>query len=88
MWDKVGIVRSAEKLEEAVAYLQNYTDLQPVGRSDFELQNMLDLSGPMVEAALLRQESRGAHYRSDYPKQDDDHWQRHITFKRSASLHL
>jgi len=84
MWDKVGIVRSAEKLEAAVAYLQNYTDLQPVGRSDFELQNMLDLSAPMLEAALVRRESRGAHYRSDYPESDDDHWQRHITFKRNA----
>lgn len=88
MWDKVGIIRSAETLRGALAYLQNYTDLGPVSRSDFELQNMLDLSDPMIEAALLRQESRGAHYRSDYPKQDDDHWQRHITFKRNASLHL
>jgi L-aspartate oxidase len=36
----------------------------------------------MVEAALLRQESRGAHFRTDFPKPSTD-WQKHITFKIS-----
>jgi L-aspartate oxidase len=83
MWEKVGIVRSAETLQEALACLQEYADLQPTTRDAFELQNMLDLSHLIVDSALTRQESRGAHYRSDYPTRDDTHWGRHITFQRA-----
>ena len=83
MWEKVGIIRSAEMLQEALDYLQKYTDLQPTTRSGFELQNMLALSRLITDGALVRQESRGAHYRSDYPNRDDLHWHRHITFRRA-----
>jgi len=83
MWDKVGIIRNAEALQEALAYLQKHTEPQPTTRSGFELQNMLDLSRLMIDGALVRQESRGAHYRSDYPNRDDTHWQRHITFQNT-----
>jgi L-aspartate oxidase len=82
MWEKVGIVRGAETLKEALAHLQKYTDLQPSTRSGFELQNMIDLSRFIIDGALARRESRGAHYRSDYPNRDDIHWHRHITFQR------
>jgi len=84
MWDKVGIVRNAKMLQETLAYLQKYTDLQPTMRSGFELQNMLEISRLVADAALVRQESRGAHYRSDYPERDDVHWHRHITFQRTT----
>jgi succinate dehydrogenase / fumarate reductase flavoprotein subunit len=42
-----------------------------------ELEAMLHLSGVIVEGALARKESRGSHYRNDYPKRDDEHWLRH-----------
>ena len=83
MWDNVGIVRNAETLKEALARLQQYTDLRPAMRSGFELQNMLEVSLLVTDAALVRQESRGAHYRSDYPDRDDAHWHGHITFQKT-----
>jgi succinate dehydrogenase/fumarate reductase flavoprotein subunit len=47
-----------------------------------ELQNLL-LVGEMVgRAALLRTESRGGHYREDYPKRDDANWLRAIAIRR------
>ncbi|MBU0671592.1 MAG: hypothetical protein KJ732_01035, partial [Candidatus Margulisbacteria bacterium] len=35
----------------------------------------------IARAALDRQESRGAHFRSDFPKTDDKNWQRHLAYK-------
>jgi succinate dehydrogenase / fumarate reductase flavoprotein subunit len=43
----------------------------------FEVGNLLSFSGVMVAGAIARQESRGAHYRTDYPKRDDKNWLKH-----------
>ena len=43
----------------------------------FEVGNLLNFSEVIVEGAIARQESRGAHYRTDYPKRDDKKWLRH-----------
>jgi L-aspartate oxidase len=83
MWEKVGIIRNVEMLQQAFAHLEKSAVPQPTTRSGFELQNMLDLSRLVIDSALVRQESRGAHYRSDYPNRDDIHWHRHITFQRA-----
>jgi len=42
-----------------------------------ELGCMLDIAAALVEAALARKESRGGHYRDDYPKRDDENWMKH-----------
>lgn len=42
-----------------------------------ELEGMLHLAEVIVEGALARKESRGSHFRLDYPKRDDEHWLRH-----------
>jgi succinate dehydrogenase / fumarate reductase flavoprotein subunit len=43
----------------------------------FEVGNLLSFAEVIVEAAIARKESRGAHFRSDYPKRDDKNWMRH-----------
>jgi L-aspartate oxidase len=79
MWDKVGIVRHKDGLAEAAATLAAWQELLPPSkdRPSYELANLV-LTGRLVtEAALLRQESRGAHSRSDFPKKSAN-WQKHI----------
>ena len=80
-WDKVGIIRNKESLTEAADVLAAWQHLlpQPTDRPSYELNNLI-LTGRLVtEAALLREESRGAHFRSDFP-QSSPQWQRHIVF--------
>jgi len=83
MWEKVGIVRGQEELWEALTWVREREDLQLTTRNGLELQNMLHLSRIMIDGALIRKESRGAHYRSDYPHRDDVQWSRHVTFKKN-----
>jgi len=51
-------------------------------RHTHELNNLVLTSRLVVEAALRREESRGAHFRSDFPRHSKE-WQKHITFKRT-----
>jgi len=79
--DKVGIIRNKEGLIQAADLLANWQKSlrQPADRPSYELSN-LALTGRLVtEAAILREESRGAHFRSDFP-QSSSQWQRHIVF--------
>ena len=81
MWEKVGIFRNLEMLQQALEHIQKTPNLKSSLRNEFEIQNMLDLSRFIINGAIQRQESRGAHYRSDYPNRDDAHWNRHIIFR-------
>jgi len=83
MWDCVGILRSKEWLTRARdALAVNQGELPvPDDRPSHELANLL-LAGRLVtEAALIREESRGAHYRTDFP-QPSESWRRHIVFRK------
>ena len=42
-----------------------------------ELEGMLHVAEVIAEGALARKESRGSHFRTDFPKRDDEHWLRH-----------
>ncbi len=54
-----------------------------------ELEGMLHLAEAIVEGALARNESRGSHFRMDYPKRDDEHWLRHtIAYRTPAGVSL
>ncbi|MFQ6122163.1 MAG: L-aspartate oxidase [Dehalococcoidales bacterium] len=79
--DKVGAIRNRENLTQAADILAAWQKSlpKPTDRPSYELNNLV-LTGRLVtEAALLREESRGAHFRSDFPKSSPQ-WQRHITF--------
>jgi L-aspartate oxidase len=81
MWRDVGVRRAAEKLENALASINHWC--RYVVRRQFddsrgwELQNMLTVARLMVAAALTREESRGVHFRMDFPFTDNEHWLRH-----------
>lgn len=71
MWDKVGIIRSEEGLSEAKAAIDELSHSfmrtrKCLNRDEYEYRNMLTVAKLVIESALNRKESRGAHSRSDY----------------------
>ena len=86
MWDKVGIVRDGDGLQYATQHLAAWRAALPTphDRPSHELANMLLVGRLMAVAALEREESRGAHYRTDFPERRED-WRRHITFRRDVN---
>jgi L-aspartate oxidase len=83
LWRKVGIVRDRVGLEEAlqdVGFWRRYVLAQEFHEPrGWELQNLLTVARLMTWAALEREESRGVHYRADFPERDDHRWLRHVT---------
>jgi L-aspartate oxidase len=81
MWDKVGIIRNRRTLMQAAQTLAAWQRvLSPTAeRASQELSNMVITGRLMAEAALIREESRGAHFRSDFPQKATE-WQHHIVF--------
>jgi L-aspartate oxidase len=76
MWEHAGIARTAKGLRIAVARLAEIADRLPVGAT--EESNMVDTARLIAEAALLRKESRGGHFRSDFPRPEHTWQGRHI----------
>ncbi|MCK4909859.1 MAG: L-aspartate oxidase [Planctomycetes bacterium] len=84
MWRAVGLSRDTNGLKEALkkinfwgGYIMNKKFTTPNG---WELQNMLTLAQLITTTALKRTESRGVHYRSDFPLTQPE-WKKHITVK-------
>ncbi len=84
MWDGAGIERNDEGMERALATIASWPapDAAPT-RPAFERRQMTVMASLMLRAARARTESRGAHYRSDYPAADDAHWKRQQVFVRA-----
>ena len=82
MWEKVGIIRSKESLTEAANILATWQRGLPLKeRVSYELSNMVLTGHLITEAALIREESRGAHFRTDFPDSSPA-WQHHIIFTK------
>jgi L-aspartate oxidase len=94
MWRNVGIERDGDRLTETreiVAFWSRYVmdkSFRPdtigpeAAVAGWELQNMLTVSFLITTAAYSRTESRGAHFRLDYPARDDQHWRMHLLWRR------
>jgi L-aspartate oxidase len=82
-WDKVGIIRNQEGLDQAANVLAAWQSSlrQPTDQPSHELSNLILTGRLLTEAALFREESRGAHFRSDFP-QSSPKWQCHIVWKK------
>ncbi|MDY6911753.1 MAG: L-aspartate oxidase [Chloroflexota bacterium] len=83
LWDNAGIIRSKEKLEEAALVLAAWHETlqSPTDRPYYELCNMVLVGRLLIEAALIREESRGAHFRTDFPSASNQ-WEKHVIFKK------
>lgn len=90
MWNNAGIVRSRSGLEEALRRIEELQSSELKIRIEnpgdlikyLEFQNMSLLSEMVCRAALMRTESRGSHYRCDYPEEDNTNWLKNIVIHR------
>ena len=94
---KLGLFRTHESMSDATLALKALTRraasimVQDKGRvfntdlvQAFELQSLLDVAEAIIASALARKESRGAHYRSDFPQRDDTSWLKHTLARRTS----
>ncbi|MFQ5910599.1 MAG: FAD-binding protein, partial [Thermoplasmata archaeon] len=97
-----GIYRVKEDLELCIERIQELQErFQNIGTGDkgrvfntelidtIQTRNILEFSEVMAVGALARQESRGAHYRTDFPKRDDENWLKHtMAFCENGKIRL
>ena len=89
--DCAGIIRNEEGLRTAIADLSKLAEeLRGISKSggaelleSIELENMTTAGILIATAALERSESRGVHFRSDYPELNDKEWKRNIILQQS-----
>jgi len=96
MWTNAGIVRDGAKLKRALEELSALTgrtkEMAASGGRAFnltwqqalDLRNMLTASELIARSALMREDSRGAHYREDFPNTDNQHWLKNIYAARNG----
>jgi L-aspartate oxidase len=87
MWRNVGITRRSQPLTEAgeiIRFWKRYVmDKIFSNSSAWQCQNMLTVSELIAHAAHKREESRGVHFRQDYPEPDDENFRKHFIIKKS-----
>jgi len=88
MWRDVGIIRTGKELAEAIKQLAAIEDppCDKSGRSGNELRNLHTLALVMMRSALAREESRGSHYRSDFPFRNDEDLAKHSTVQKGKDV--
>ena len=76
MSSRVGVLRSATGLEEAVTMLDKLSGVaaEAVGPDAWQTTNLLTIAEAMTQCALAREETRGSHWREDFPERDDERW--------------
>ncbi len=94
MWDYVGIIRTEEKMGLMLRKLEHLNRrLDAFGGTGvntqfLEIKNMVTVANLITKAAHTRKESRGTHYRTEYPTTDDKNWLKHICLEqREEKLH-
>jgi len=87
MWEHVGILRSRKGLQAALKKLREWDRMlrhPQLERPALELRNMIDVSILITRAALLREGSVGAHYRTDFPSKGKN-WRKRILLEKRRS---
>lgn len=102
MWEKVGLVRTSKGLKEAISRLDSllekvdkaFVENRYIVQYNMEWNHIIDFTnwitvGRMVAAsALHREESRGAHYREDFPATDNRNWLINIFLKKKEGMEI
>jgi L-aspartate oxidase len=93
MWRQVGLFRDREGLSTALSALEplwreldaRIADGEPLDPAAWREASIVTVGRLIARAALRREESRGGHFRSDFPQRDDIHWKRRASETRDAS---
>jgi succinate dehydrogenase / fumarate reductase flavoprotein subunit/fumarate reductase flavoprotein subunit len=97
MWTHCGVVRDRRGLTAGRDLLDGISEevtqiaaggppeANPSWQEALDLENQLVVARLLLESALAREESRGAHFRSDFPVRDDERWLRSVVAVRDAS---
>jgi succinate dehydrogenase / fumarate reductase flavoprotein subunit/fumarate reductase flavoprotein subunit len=95
-WEKVGLVRDGTGLRQALAELDDLYErcghiavhagrrLNAEWQQALDVRNLTEVARLIARSALLRDESRGSHYRSDFPQPDDERWLKNIFLTRDT----
>jgi L-aspartate oxidase len=86
MWQHVGVVRDGKSLRDVVAKLRELQRHAPAsgGRGAREAANILETGLLIARSALAREESRGAHYRLDFPLRNDAKFRKHSVVREES----
>jgi L-aspartate oxidase len=82
MWERVGILRSRESIKRALLEFEQIARA-PLARAS---RNFLSVATVIARSALWREESRGAHFRTDFPERDEEHWRVHSIVSNGAAI--
>jgi len=90
MWQDVGLFRDREGLSRTIDVFESaWRELDgrlrggpPLHEADWRTASIVTVGRLIAKAALRREESRGGHYRSDFPDRDDVHWKKRVAEKR------
>jgi L-aspartate oxidase len=86
MWEKVGILREGRELKEALRHLMHLSShftSYSAERAECELVNLMTAGELIILSAMAREESRGAHYRSDHPCRNEQKFKKHSVTSKS-----
>ena len=88
MWRHVGIIRNRKELASTIEQLccMELPKSEKAGRVEHELRNLHSLALLIARAALAREESRGSHYRSDFPYRNDEDFNKHSVVERAKDV--
>ncbi|HEX5235331.1 MAG TPA: L-aspartate oxidase [Silvibacterium sp.] len=81
MWQDAGLLRDAEGLRAMRQDLERLRVVPALDRESLELANLHAVAELIVLSAVTREESRGAHYRKDFPKRDDVRFAKHSVIR-------
>lgn len=86
---RVGLRRTAEGLAKGIQELERHRaifDQALHTRDQWEYANMLTCALLLAKSALAREESRGGHYREDFPARSDEKWRKHLLWQRDQGM--
>src|SRR5882724_1964727 len=88
MWKEVGILRSGKELADAITQLESLElhKSEKAGRESHELRNLHALALLIARSGLAREESRGSHYRSDFPYRNDEDFGKHSVVQKGKDV--